>query len=158
MKQNCWRTQSNPELKSNNRSTKRDSKIWVLLTTSTTITRFYATILSCQCYCNTSYCSPYCLFFTQKPDFFIEKASQRGGIVEDFGCTGLVCESPKTPHKDRESNQESKSKDPQIMYIIKLDDKISTKYREVIKTTEIHVVSAFMWEEVERKHIGFCQP
>lgn len=42
------------------------------------------------------------------------------------------------------------------MYIIKLDDKISTKYREVIKTTEIHVVSAFMWEEVGRKHIGFC--
>lgn len=89
--------------KNRNKSIKRDAKTGVL-TTSTTTTIFHAAILSCQSFCNTSYCSPYCFFFTQKPDFSIEKASQRGGIVEDFGSRGMFYESRKTHHKNKESN------------------------------------------------------
>lgn len=107
-------------------SIKRDAKTGVL-TTSTTATIFHAAILSCQSFCNTSYCSPYCFFLTQKPDFSIEKASQRGGIVEDFGSRGLFYESRKTHNKNKESNQESKNKDPQITSIINLGDKISSQ-------------------------------
>ena len=75
--------------------------------------------------------------------------------MEDFGSRGLFYESHKTHHKNKENNEESKNKDSQITSIIKLGDKISsqiTQCREVIKTTEIFVVSAFVWEEVEKAH------
>lgn len=97
MKQNSCRRKCSLELKNNKNTLAEISECDLLLNTSTTATISHATTLSCQCYYNTSYYSPYCLF-TEKPDFSIKKVSQRGGTLKDFGSEDLVYESPKTFH------------------------------------------------------------
>lgn len=82
--------------------------------------------------------------------------------MEDFGNRSLVYDSPKTKKQSEQLGQQKQRPMGNIYNKTRHQDSTPhiIKYKKVVKTkqnkTLKSVVSALVWEEVERRHIAFC--